>query len=559
LSITKAGHRENYPIKGRAARTWLVGLFYASERRGLSGQECADALGLLEAQAIHEGPEHLVAVRVAHQEGRVLLDLGRPEWDAVEVTPDGWMVRPALDLPVRFKRPAGLLALPMPRLGGDLRKLVELLNTSTEGIILILAWLLFALGGAGPYPILALSGEQGTGKSTFARMLREIVDPNSVGLRTTPKEERDLAIAAQNAHVIGFDNFSSIPEWLSDALCRLATGAGFATRALYTDSEETLFSAKRPIILNGIPDLMTRGDLADRALAVTLEQIKEEDRKPETEIWRKVEAVKPEILGGLLDAVAVALRNLPNLNLGHLPRMADFARFIVAAEPAMPWKAGEFLETYKEAREDGARILLEGDTIHALVVGIAIAGNPKPKDALTTWEATPNQWTGTAGDLLVRLNAARAGDKPKGWPNSARALSGHLRRIAPAMRQTGLEVEYARGGGKGNARIITLRFTDPKDRKQPSEQSEPSETHTAQGVSCRTQNNGNRPTNAPDRPTEGAVPDVRTQTGPVGRKPISTVRQENPFDIRHTDGSDGSDGVFPSLGAASGSEYTVDL
>jgi len=287
LSITKAGHRENYPIKGRAARTWLVGLFYASERRGLSGQECADALGLLEAQAIHEGPEHLVAVRVAHQEGRVLLDLGRPEWDAVEVTPDGWMVRPALDLPVRFKRPAGLLALPMPRLGGDLRKLVELLNTSTEGIILILAWLLFALGGAGPYPILALSGEQGTGKSTFARMLREIVDPNSVGLRTTPKEERDLAIAAQNAHVIGFDNFSSIPEWLSDALCRLATGAGFATRALYTDSEETLFSAKRPIILNGIPDLMTRGDLADRALAVTLEQIKEEERLPETEIWRK--------------------------------------------------------------------------------------------------------------------------------------------------------------------------------------------------------------------------------------------------------------------------------
>ena len=305
VSIHKGGHRENYPIRSRAARMWMMGLFYGREGRGLSTQECADALGLLEAKAIHDGDEHPVAVRVAHLPGRVMLDLGRPEWDVVDVTPDGWTIRPALDLPVRFKRPAGLLPLPMPKPGGDLTKLINVLNTDAEGIRLALAWLLFALGGSGPYPILALAGEQGTGKSTAARVLREIVDPNSVGLRTTPKEERDLAIAAQNAHILGFDNFSTIPEWLSDALCRLATGAGFATRALYTDSEETLFSAKRPIILNGIPDLMTRGDLADRALAVTLEQIKEETRLPEADVWRAVDLVKPDILGGLLGAVAV--------------------------------------------------------------------------------------------------------------------------------------------------------------------------------------------------------------------------------------------------------------
>ena len=543
LSIAKDGHRENHPIRGRGVRMWLMGLFYASEHRGLSTQECADALGLLEAQAIHDGPEHLVAVRVAHQEGRVLLDLGRSDWGVVEVTPDGWMIRSALDLPVRFKRPAGLLPLPLPKPSGDLRKLADVLNVDAEGFCLVLAWLLYALGGAGPYPLLALAGEQGTGKSTAARLIREIVDPNSVGLRTKPMDERDLAIAAQNAHIIGFDNFSFIPEWLSDALCRLATGSGFATRTLYTDSEETLFSAKRPIILNGIPDLMTRGDLADRALPVTLERIKDEDRKPETEIWREVEAVKPDILGGLLDAVAMALRRLPGLHLDHLPRMADFAKFVVAAEPALPLKEGEFLATYKEARDDGAQILLEGDPIHALVVDIVKKGNGNP--------ITPNTWVGTALNLLNCLNEARGDDKPpRGWPTSARGLSSNLRRIAPSMRRMGLGVEHTKSGGKKNSRIVILTYTAPKDGKQPSEPSEPSEALTTHGHLVRTQNTGNRPTNAPDRPTRAAVLDVRTQTGTFGRKPISTVRQENLLGIRHTDGSDGSDGCSPSLGVA---------
>ena len=540
VSIHKGGHRENYPIRSRAARMWMMGLFYGREGRGLSAQECADALGLLEAKAIHDGDEHPVAVRVAHLPGRVMLDLGRPEWDVVDVTPDGWTIRPALDLPVRFKRPAGLLPLPMPKPGGDLTKLINVLNTDAEGIRLALAWLLFALGGSGPYPILALAGEQGTGKSTAARVLREIVDPNSVGLRTTPKEERDLAIAAQNAHILGFDNFSTIPEWLSDALCRLATGAGFATRALYTDSEETLFSAKRPIILNGIPDLMTRGDLADRALAVTLEQIKEENRLPEADVWRAVDLVKPDILGGLLDAVSVALRRLPGLPSCALPRMADFARFIMAAEPAMPWKEGEFLETYAAAREDGARILLEGDSIHALVLGIVKAGG--------------NTWTGTAADLLDALNAARpeGARPPQGWPKSAKGMGNHLRRIAPAMRQTGLEVEHTKGGGKKNARIITLKQAALNDEKEQSEQSEQSEGHTSQGDSVRTVEAGNRP-KTPDSPS------VRTLGASVGRSEIPTVRQEIPYATKDSDGSDGSDGSILSLRAVSGDSVTVDL
>jgi hypothetical protein len=284
---------------------------------------------------------------------------------------------------------------------------------------------------------------------------------------------------------------------------------------------------------------MTRGDLADRALAVTLERIPEAARKPETELWALVEQVKPDILGGLLDAVVVALRRLPGLRLPTLPRMADFARFIVAAEPALPWKDGEFLETYQAAREDGARILLEGDAIHALMLGIV-------KDS-------GNTWAGTASDLLARLNAAKdEGRPPAGWPKSARGLSSHLRRIAPAMRQTGLEVEYSKGGGKKNARIITLRQTTPKDRIEPSEPSEPSKVHATQANFVRTQNQGDRPT-----PSEESNP--RTETNEIGRKFEITVRQGIPCDTRDLEPSDDSDGCFPSLEAVSGDTFSEDL
>ena len=99
-----------------------------------------------------------------------------------------------------------------------------------------------------------------------------------------------------------FDNVSALQPWLSDALCRLATGGGFGTRRLRTDQDEVLFDGARPIILNGIEDVVTRPDLADRAMFLTLEPIPEERRRPEAEFWAAFEAERPDILGALLDA-----------------------------------------------------------------------------------------------------------------------------------------------------------------------------------------------------------------------------------------------------------------
>jgi hypothetical protein len=110
------------------------------------------------------------------------------------------------------------------------------------------------------------------------RVLRALVDPNTAALRTTPRDERDLVIAANNGWLMALDNLSHLPDWLSDALCRLATGNGFATRELYTDAEEAIFATQRPIVKNGIEELATRGDLLDRSIVLYLPTIAEDQR-----------------------------------------------------------------------------------------------------------------------------------------------------------------------------------------------------------------------------------------------------------------------------------------
>src|SRR5436305_515316 len=83
----------------------------------------------------------------------------------------------------------------------------------------------------------------------LGRLLRSLVDPSVTPLRSEPREVRDLMIAATSGWVVALDNLSRLPQWLSDSLCRLSTGGGFATRELYTDSDEVLFDAQRPALL----------------------------------------------------------------------------------------------------------------------------------------------------------------------------------------------------------------------------------------------------------------------------------------------------------------------
>jgi hypothetical protein len=255
-------------------------------------------------------------------------------------------------------------------------------------------------------------------------------------------------IAANNGWLTALDNLSHVPGWLSDALCRLSTGGGFATRALYENDEEAIFDAMRPIVLTGIEELGSRSDLIDRSLFICLPAISDADRRPEDEFWREFNQARPRVLGALLTAVSAALANLENTKLDTLPRMADFARWVEAAAPGLGLAAGEFIAAYRGNREDFNDLALEVSPIAKHVLGLA---------AERTWE-------GTATDLLsvLEAKAADADKRLKTWPKNARTLAGTLKRLAPNLRQAGIDVRQWKQTDKSRRRMITLARMEPR-------------------------------------------------------------------------------------------------
>jgi hypothetical protein len=312
------GHNENWPIRGKGFRRWLMLSYVENVNSAPNSDAIATAIGVLEAQAQFNSPEVDVRVRVNEKGGVIYLDLADPDWRAVEIDGDGWRI--VSNPPVYFRRSAGMKPLPEPVAGGllkdDLRPLCNVRDD--KDFVLVIAWLLAALRPRGPYPILGATGEQGTAKSTFSNILRCLVDPNAVPLRALPRNEHDVYITARNSHVLAVDNASGLPDWLSDAYCRLSTGGGFSTRELYSDQDEVLFGGKRPVLLNGIDDIATRPDLADRSIVLALPKIGDDRRREETKLWAEFYQKHGRILGALLDMVAhlaqaTQARHVPSL------------------------------------------------------------------------------------------------------------------------------------------------------------------------------------------------------------------------------------------------------
>ncbi|HEV3481070.1 MAG TPA: primase C-terminal domain-containing protein [Candidatus Acidoferrales bacterium] len=436
-------HCENWRLRDSTFKRWLASRYYDAFGKAPSSQSVLNALDVLEGAAIHKGAEREVFVRVARHESAVYLDLGDPSWRAVEITTDGWQV--VQKPPVKFRRARGMKPLPSPQSGATMAELRPFLNVATDDdFILIVAWLVAALRPEGPsYPLLVLQGEQGTAKTTLARVVRELIDPSSTPVRSEPRDVRDLMIAARNSWCTVFDNLSRLQPWLSDALCRLSTGGGFSTRELYSDDQEKLFDATRPIVLNGIDGVATRGDLLDRSLVLYLPVIANEERKTEKRFWCDFYSAQPRILGALLDAVSCALRRLPSVNLPSQPRMADFAEWATAAEPSLGWTSGRFLSAYESNRASANTVSLEASAIVTPLRRLCVRGD----------------WEGTATQLLHELNRCADNEKmqQRDWPRNAWALSIHLRRIAPNLRAAGIDVRFGvKTPGPGSKRVITM-------------------------------------------------------------------------------------------------------
>ena len=331
--------------------------------------------------------------------------------------------------------------------------------------------------------------------------------------------------------MIAFDNLSRVPEWLSDALCRLATGGGFSTRELYTDAEEIIFDAQRPIILTGIDELATRGDLADRAIIISLPSIPEERRRQDADIRADFDAMRPAILGALLTAASGGLRRRKSVHLNRLPRMADFAVWVAATSPELGMKDSEFLDAYTGNRQAMNALPLEASLVAPFIIRLSEGG---------TFE-------GTATDLLQTIEGQATDEtrKHRNWPLTGRALSGEIRRLAPNLRGVGVNIEFNRRTGKGRARNLVVHKISEGETLSASSASSADTQNQRLTADAKHQADAN-----------GHQADGRRTVG--GRQSDANEKLVNARKITHTDGADGADAkntsipISPSMSASVG-------
>ncbi|AMJ61593.1 hypothetical protein AXW83_15915 [Bosea sp. PAMC 26642] len=409
--------------------------FFGEEKRFLRKSHFSAVLQALADKALG-APQKEMYLRTAPIDDGICIDLGDAAGRAISVTSAGYSV---VDEPeVHFRRSSK--PLPMPAGIGNVMLLRRHLNLTDGQFLLVVAWLTASLRPIGPYPVLMIYGQQGSSKSTVSKVLRRLVDGGTAPGRALPSKKSDLDVAALHSHLLAFDNVSVILNAISDWLARLATGEEDGKRRLFTDAEEVVLSARRPILINGIVNVISRADLADRAVFIELAPIPPAARITEAAFWHRFEQDAPAIMAGLLDVVAHGLSRLPTTVVEDLPRMADFAVWGTAIETAH-WKPGDFMVAYRENISEASGDVLDLDEVGSAIIMLM---------------GRRSEWSGTATQLLETLQGQSPPRRGRQFPINAKVLSGELTRLTPLLGRRGIVVTRAKAATKDRSRFILI-------------------------------------------------------------------------------------------------------
>lgn len=466
--VNRGDHTEimNLTIAGGRFKAWLIHAFEQHVTTP-SSSATSSAMQVLYAQALVDSPTEPVHRRFGATPDKemLVLDLCDDSYRVVVITKDGWRV--TTESPINFVRENGMLPMPAPVTGGKLSDLYPFLHARNEiDKLLEVAWLLGTFHPTGPYPVLPLVGPAGGGKTTTQRVLRRCSDHRNIVGVAEIKDEHDLAIMAEKNHVVAFENLSRISPEMSDAICRLATGSGHSTRANYTDRDEVLFSACRPVIINSIESLATRGDLIDRAIIIDMPRINDHANIPETQFWTDFEAAWPKIMGAIFDAVVMGLSNYRTVQGGPTSRMIDFAHWITAMCPALGVSVAKWGEAYSDNRQNARLTEIEASEFGAIFVewvkqqvssdnyyhpvhkgecpamerGIHACSQTRVKAFDFFDSGKELLHTITKFALVQDDSNERRVAMPASWPKSPEAMGGQLKRLNDALKAVGIKI-----------------------------------------------------------------------------------------------------------------------
>lgn len=423
-----------YNLDSQEASDWLQGYVMDKFNNStLLRDEPRNVLDCLRSYAKNRGLGNLnLELRTSSDnEGNIWYDLGS---GAVKITPDGWKFIP--QPPILFTRNYSQQKQVLPEKGGDIWELFDFINVKDpQDKLLLISFLTASLVPRINKPILAISGPAGSGKSECTKMLKTLMDPTTPASLPPITSTGELDKLALTSSVMAFDNLSSMRDNVANHFCRLATGAGVRIRKLYKTNEYITFEAIRPIIVNGISQIITQSDLLNRAIPIELSPI--EKRIVDDELRKNFSAAQPRLLGAMFDLLAKAMSIYPNVTRTNWPRMGSFVRWGYAISEALG--NGITGETYMEAYARVEKIQHD-EALHANPLSVVLKWFMEDKDI----------WTGSAGEFLARIDYHKheAGLPPEisqytkssFWPESPRSASVNLRKNLNDYKEFGLIV-----------------------------------------------------------------------------------------------------------------------
>jgi hypothetical protein len=434
---------------------FVIRQFYRKYRQPLGSSALDEVIQTLKARAKHEAKKEPLHLRTGKLGNRVFVYTARPEAFCIEVIENDTADPFAESFKLHATAPINFLAsddlLPSPALevfvDFSIREcfglLFDLLGIHDEqSRLLIATWMVSAMiPEQGSYAVLVLQGEQGSGKTTLAEFIQAVLDPRGSGLAALPKEERDLFIHANDSYICCFDNTGQIKPEISDALCKLATGASYCSRALYFDSKRLILRACRPILFNGINGTPERPDLLDRAIVIEMPHLRKKASK--STLRERFSEVESDVFVGVIRALAICLPKLRERSEPSEFRMADFARCGVIMEGVFGLPKGFFSEAYRANLTQSSLLVVMGDPVAAAIVR---AFEPGEETCLSS------------ASLFAKALPFVRDEQRRYFPKDPARFSRRLRQIAPELRRQGFKIDFPRSA---SARTIWIKTPPP--------------------------------------------------------------------------------------------------
>ncbi len=405
--------------------------------------QLSEIISNIESECIFEGSQGGVFNRVGKDaDGNILINPCFQNGDIIHVTPEGWQIIPPFThskskkknsyTPIMIKT-KGMLSMPFPVRGKgniqDLKKFLRCENDNNK-FLLIVAFIIQSFFYDGPFPILVIVAEPGSGKTFSTLTIKQIIDPHEAPTLSIPRDPRDMFSTAGVSWLMAYDNFSKVHQWLSDLFCRFSTGGATIDRELFTNGEAYIYSAKRPAIVNGINDFFTYSDVLQRSIILENKRIEPNERLNESELLKEFEEKCPGIFHDILNLLSAVLRILPDIKVEAPSRMADFCTIGTAAAVSMGFNEDSFMTAYRENQRSANDITLEASII-----------TPVLKELLNQQK----YFKGSPTELLDALEGIN-GDVSHSpyWPKTATVLSGNLKRLSQNFMETGIIINTGR-------------------------------------------------------------------------------------------------------------------